>query len=60
MVCPMDKPSCEFRMRPDLVLDKGTGAQRRPVLSPDTLTETKLALSDCLQRKFFCDADATN
>ena len=36
MVCPVDKPSCEFRMRPTLSTDKGTGAQHRQALSPAT------------------------
>ena len=38
VVCPGDKPPGEFRVRPEPVLDKGTGAQHRQVLSPETQT----------------------
>jgi hypothetical protein len=34
MVCPGDKPSCEFRMRPTRSSAKGTGAQHRQALKP--------------------------
>jgi hypothetical protein len=34
VVRPGDEPPREFRVRPDDVLDKGTGAQHRQVLKP--------------------------
>lgn len=34
IVCPGDKLSCEFRMRPTLAPAKGTGAQHRQALKP--------------------------
>ena len=40
VVCPGDKPPGEFRARPEPVLDKGTGAQHRQVLSPETQTRS--------------------
>ena len=40
VVCPGDKPPGEFRVRPEPVLDKGTGAQHRQVLSPETQTRS--------------------
>jgi hypothetical protein len=43
VVRPGDEPPREFTGRPDFRTDKGTGAQHRQVLSPDTLTGLQAA-----------------
>ncbi len=37
MVCPVDKPPGEFRVRPYQDIDKGTDAQHRQVVKPTPL-----------------------